>query len=120
MVALLISLGWNMDYTHSFHNWAIATLQTTAAEANKPDRWIGTKSLSSTTHLFSWVPVPLNSQWYKDRPLHYEFSLTKGSTAPFRQEGFVTGLKGDPWVCLESKPMDKLTHSVGAGNWECQ
>ena len=37
MAALLISLWWNMHYTYSFHNLAIATVQTTAAEANKPD-----------------------------------------------------------------------------------
>ena len=100
---------------------AIATVQTTAAEANKPNCWIRTKSPSSTRNQLSWVSsVPLNSQWYKDQHLHYEFSLKKGRILPFRQDGFVTTLKGDPWVCLENKPVDKLTRSVGAGNWKCQ
>lgn len=109
-----------MDYTYSFHNLAIATAHSTAAEANEPDCWVCTKSPSSTRNQLSWVSVPLNSQWYEDRHLRYEFSPKKVSIRPFRQEGFVASLKGGPWVCLESKPIDKLTDSAAAGNWKCQ
>ena len=109
-----------MDYTYSFHNLAIATVHSTAAEANEPDCWVCTKSPSSTRNQLSWVSVPLNSQWYEDRHLRYDFSPKKVSIRPFRQEGFVTSLKGDLWVCLESKPIDKLTDSAAAGYWKCQ
>ena len=46
--------------------------------------------------------------------------MKKGSLPPFCQEGFDASLRRDPWVCLGSKPIDKLTHAVGAGNWKCQ
>ena len=53
----------------------MATVQTTAAEPNKPDCWICTKSPSSTRNQLSWVSVPLNSQCYKDGPLHDELYI---------------------------------------------
>ena len=120
MAALLISLWWTMDYTYSFQNATIATVQTTAAEANQPDCWISAKTPSSPRNHPSWESVPLNSPWYKDGHLRQEFSRKKGRLSPFRQEGFVTSLKGDPWGCLQSKPIDNLPHSVGAGTWKCQ
>lgn len=77
-------------------------------------------SLSSARHQLSCVPIPLPSQWCKDRHQRYKFSLKKGWILPLHQEGLVAAPKGDPWLCLESKPMAKLIRSAGAGTWKCQ